>query len=94
MSARLRVRLTPRGGADRIDAVETDADGLPLVRARVRSAPVDGEANAALEALLAKALKTPKSAVRVARGTTARIKTVEIDGLDDAEVLARLADAL
>lgn len=94
MSARLRVRLTPRGGADRIDAVETDADGLPLVRARVRSAPVDGEANAALEALLAKALKTPKSAVRVARGTTARIKTVEIDGLGDAEVLARLADAL
>ena len=88
--ARLRVRLTPRGGADRVDAVETDEAGLPLVRARVRAAPADGQANAALEVLLARALGVPKSAVRVARGQTARIKTVEIDGLDDAGALAAL----
>ena len=91
MITRLRVRLTPRGGADRIDAIEPDPEGLLLVKARVRAAPVDGQANAALEALLAKALKTPKSSVRVARGTTARIKTVEIDGMEVAECVARLA---
>ena len=91
MTTRLRVRLTPRGGADRIDAVERGEDGLLLVRARVRAAPVDGEANAALEALLAKAMKTPRSSVRVARGASARIKTVEIDGLEPEECVARLA---
>lgn len=88
--ARLRVRLTPRGGADRIEAVEADAAGLPLVRARVRAAPTEGQANAALEKLLARALGVPRSTVRVARGQTARIKTVDIDGLEDAEALATL----
>jgi uncharacterized protein YggU (UPF0235/DUF167 family) len=57
----------------------------------VRSAPVDGKANAALEALLAKALHLPKAAVAVARGTTARLKQVAVEGLDEAEVAARLA---
>ena len=90
MTAKLRVRLTPRGGADRIDAIETDADGLTLVRARVRAAPVDGQANASLEVLLAKALKLPRSSVRVARGASARIKTVEIDGLEPGDCVAGL----
>lgn len=91
MTTKLRVRLTPRGGADRIDAVEHGEDGLLLVKARVRAAPVDGQANAALEVLLAKAMKTPKSSVRVARGASARIKTVEIDGLEPDDCAARLA---
>lgn len=91
MTAKLRVRLTPRGGADRIDAIETDADGLTLVRARVRAAPVDGQANASLEILLARSLKLPRSSVRVARGASARMKTVEINGLEPEDCAARLA---
>lgn len=87
----LAVRLTPRAGADRIDGWATDAAGREHLKARVRAAPVDGEANAALEALLAKALGVPKSAVRVARGASARLKQVAVDGLDEAEVRARLS---
>jgi len=91
MTARLRVRLTPRGGADRIEGFRDDPEGRPLLHARVRAAPVEGEANAALEALLARALGLPRSAVRVARGGAARVKTVEVEGLEEAEARARLA---
>lgn len=61
------------------------------MKARVRAAPEKGEANAALEALLAKALGLPKSHVRVARGGKARLKTVEIEGKSAAEIAAFLA---
>jgi uncharacterized protein YggU (UPF0235/DUF167 family) len=61
-----------------------------LLKARVRAAPEKGEANAALEKLLAKALGVAKSKVKVARGTTARLKTVEIEGVSDAEIAAFL----
>lgn len=89
--SRLRVRLTPSGGADRIDGVNLDEAGLPYLKARVRAAPEKGEANAALEKLLAKALGVPKSSVQVARGATARLKTIEIDGVSDTEIAAFLA---
>ncbi len=86
----LVVRLTPRGGADRIDGFGIDAAGRQHLAVRVRAAPAEGEANAALESLLARSLGLPRSAVRVARGATARLKTIEIDGLDEAALHAAL----
>ena len=47
------VRLTPRGGRDAIDGIEQRADGQCVLKARVRAAASEGEANAALVALLA-----------------------------------------
>jgi len=91
MSAcRLRVRVTPRGGADRIDGIQTDADGRSVVRVRVRAAPADGEANAAVIAVLAKALNLPKARLELVAGATARNKAIWIDGLDEIEILDRL----
>lgn len=87
LSARLRVRLTPSGGADRIDSAVRDESGLYL-KARVRAAPENNEANRALEALIAKAFGVAKSKVSVARGHTARIKVLEIEEATDAEVAA------
>jgi len=87
---RLRVRVTPRGGADRIDAIETDEAGRPLIRLRVRAAPAEGEANSAVIATLAKALGLPKSRLELVAGHTARLKVVSIDGLDEVDALARL----
>ena len=81
--ARLRVRLTPRGGRDAIDGWR---DGVLL--ARVAAAPAGGAANEALVRLLAKALGVPKSRVAVVSGASARIKTVEIEGLDGAALVA------
>ena len=51
---------------------------------RVSAAPADGAANAAVVALIAKALKIPRSAVRIAAGETARVKRLELDGVDAA----------
>ncbi len=85
------MRLTPAGGADRIDGVGRDEKGQLYLKARVRAAPEHGEANKALEALLAKALGVAKGKVSVTRGTTARLKTIEIDGASDAEIAAFVA---
>jgi uncharacterized protein (TIGR00251 family) len=74
------VRLTPRGGRDAIDGVDTLADGRVILKIRVRAAPSDGEANAALVGFLARSVGVPASRVRVAAGATARIKRVEIAG--------------
>jgi uncharacterized protein YggU (UPF0235/DUF167 family) len=86
--SRLRVRLTPSGGADRIDGRARDADGNAYLKARVRAAPENNEANRALEALIAKALGVAKSKVSVSRGATARFKLLKIEGASDAEISA------
>lgn len=85
--SRLRVRLTPSGGADRIDGHATDENG-PYLKARVRAPPEDNKANRALEALIAKALGMAKSNVTVSRGGTSRMKTLEIEGVSEAEITA------
>lgn len=90
---RLTVRLTPRGGRDAIDGVETLADGRPVLKLRVRVAPSDGEANAALLALLARELGLPRSSVTLAAGATARLKTVALTGEPEA-LAARLRTRL
>ena len=63
----------------------------PVLKARVVAPPVEGEANAALIKLIAKTLDIPRSAVRLVAGQTARLKVLEIDGLDEAEVRRRLS---
>jgi uncharacterized protein YggU (UPF0235/DUF167 family) len=85
------VRLTPSGGADHIDGAMRDADGKLILKVRVRAVPEDGKANAALEKLLAKALGVAKGKVQVARGATARVKQLEIEGVSEAEITAFLA---
>lgn len=86
LSAKLKVKLTPAGGADRIDRRALDANGEAYLKARVRAAPEKGEANAALEALLANALGAAKAKVKVARGISARMKIVEVEGASAAEL--------
>ena len=91
----LAVRLTPKGGRDAIDGVETLADGRVVLKARVRVAPTEGQANDALCRLLAEALGVPRSAVTVAAGATARVKRIAISGEPGKIVVAleRLAAA-
>jgi uncharacterized protein len=89
--SRLLVRLTPSGGADRIDGVGRDGEGRAYLKVRVRAPPEDGKANAALTALIAKALGLAKSKVSVARGASARLKALEIAGVSEAEMAALIA---
>lgn len=86
--ARLTVRVTPRGGRDAVDGWTADEAGRPVLKVRVSAAAAEGAANAAVIVLLAKALKVPKSAVRIASGDTARVKRLEIEGVDDDRIAA------
>lgn len=88
--ARLAVKLTPGASADRIDGWDVDAGGRPVLKVRVRARPVEGEANAALILFLAKSLGVSRSAVSLARGGQSRLKMIEVEGLEDGELRARL----
>ena len=76
----LDVRLTPKGGRDAIDGVETMADGRVVLKARVRAAPTDGQANDALVRLMAKTAGVPPRAVTIVGGMTSRVKRLMIAG--------------
>lgn len=89
----VEVRLTPRGGRDAIEGIEQRADGRAVLKARVRAAPSDGEANAALCRLVAAALDVAPRDVTIAAGAASRIKRVLIKGQAAAMIatLRRLA---
>src|SRR5664279_6095057 len=74
------LQVTPRGGRDDIDGVETLANGRAVVKVRVRAIADGGEANRAVMELMAKALGVPKANVRILSGTTSRLKQVAVDG--------------
>lgn len=82
----LRVRVTPRGGRDAFDGVETLADGRAVLKLRVRAAPAEGAANEAVRRVVAATVGRPASAVVLAGGAMARVKTLSIAG--DASALA------
>jgi uncharacterized protein (TIGR00251 family) len=82
---RLRVRVKPRSSRD---GLAGEQEGALVVR--LQAPPVEGAANEALVRVLARALGTPRSGVRIVRGDTARLKLVEIAGLPLAVVRERL----
>ena len=84
-AAQLRVRVQPRAKRDEIAGERAGA-----VLVRVTAPPVDGKANAAVCALIAKAAGVPKRNVSVARGEGSRDKVVRVEGIE----LAALRRAL
>ncbi|MBY0256921.1 DUF167 domain-containing protein [Methylobacterium sp.] len=87
---RFALRLTPRANRDGLDGLVADAEGRVALQVRVAAPPVEGAANAALIAYLAKALKLRRSDVRIVSGETARLKIVVLSGEGPA-LAARLA---
>ena len=85
----LSVRLTPNGGRDAIDGVETGSEDECYLKARVSVAPEKGKANKALIALIAKSIGIPKSALSLVSGDTARKKILRIEG-DPEDLIERL----
>jgi uncharacterized protein (TIGR00251 family) len=80
------LRLTPRAGHDSLDGIGRLSDGSDVAIAHVRALPAEGAANKALIAILAKALRVPKSAVKIVAGASARLKQIRIAG--DAPLLS------
>lgn len=90
---RLSVRLTPSGGRDALEKLETVADGDVVLKARVSAVPENGKANKALIALLAKSLRVPKSAISFISGETARKKILRIEA-DPEDLIIKLEKLL
>jgi uncharacterized protein (TIGR00251 family) len=86
----LTVRLTPKGGRDEVNGIETLSDGRAVLKARVRALPEDGAANAALVKLIAKVVGIAASRVTVQSGHTSRLKVLKIEG-DGADIAAMIA---
>ena len=81
------MRVTPRGGRDAFGAGTAEH-----FAARLAAAPVDGAANAALIALVAKSFGVAKRDVALIAGQSARLKRLEIQG--DPTALAERAASL
>jgi len=76
----VRVRVTPRARRPGVDGLAEGPAGQPLLKVCVTAAPADGEANAAVVALLAREWRLPKSTLSVVSGAASRIKTIGIAG--------------
>jgi uncharacterized protein (TIGR00251 family) len=86
--SRVRIHLSP--GARRTEIAGRHGDAWKV---RVAAQPERGRANAALQRLLAEALRVPLADVRLLAGHTSRSKVVEVEGLDSEEVDRRLHTA-
>ena len=75
----VRVCLTPKSSLDAVEGVGQTAEGAAFL-ARVRAMPAEGEANTAIERLVARWLDVPKSTVRVTGGAKSRVKSLTIGG--------------
>ncbi|MFN0094551.1 MAG: DUF167 domain-containing protein [Dehalococcoidia bacterium] len=82
--ARLTVHVTPRASRESV----VWADGA--VRVRVTAPPVEGAANAAVAAALARALGLPPRDLALVTGAASRTKVFDVP-LSLEEVAARLA---
>lgn len=88
----IALKVTPRGGRDAIEGVETLADGRAVLKVRVRAVADGGQANRAVIELLASAVGVPRARVRILSGATSRQKQVAIAG--DAAALTEALRAL
>ncbi|MCL5257241.1 MAG: DUF167 family protein [Chloroflexi bacterium] len=79
------LRVAPRSSRNCLDGV---VEGE--LRLRVTAAPVEGAANAAIIALLAKQLGIAKGQVSIIGGETSRHKRVLITGVSQAAIRAAL----
>lgn len=74
----LRVKATPNAKRNEIVGWQDDPMVGKVLRVRIQSPPVDGKANKALTAFIAKSLGVSKSQVKLCKGMTSRIKTFTV----------------
>ncbi|MBI1800135.1 MAG: YggU family protein [Chloroflexi bacterium] len=70
------VKVTPRASNNQLEGWHGDA-----LKVRLQAPPVDGKANAALIALLARALNVNQQQIQIISGETSRHKRVRVQGL-------------
>ncbi|MEZ0326449.1 MAG: DUF167 domain-containing protein [Fimbriimonas sp.] len=81
----ITVRVTPRSSRN---SVELDGE---VVRIRVTAPPFDGQANAEVCKILAKALRIAPSYLMIVRGEASREKVIQVQGLSKEEIYLLLS---
>jgi uncharacterized protein len=82
-------RVTPKSARDGVDGMAETPGGSAL-KVRVRAVAEDGEANRAVERVVAEWLGLPRTRVKLVQGQRSRVKTLDIEG-DRRELELRLA---
>ena len=85
----LRLHVQPRAAHNQVAGLQGEA-----LKLRLTSPPVDGKANKAVVAFLARLLDLPKSSLSLRSGLQSRSKTVRIENADEAQLRARLQTLL
>ncbi|CAN1569417.1 COG1872 Uncharacterized conserved protein [Fimbriimonadaceae bacterium] len=81
---KLLIRVSPKASRNLVELREG------VVRVYVTTAPTDGQANAAVIELLAKKLGIATSHLTIVRGETSREKLIDVEGISDTEIAAKL----
>ena len=84
-SCTIKVRVQPKSSLNRVDGFQDGA-----LRVRVTAAPTEGQANAAVIAILAKTLGVSKSRLEIIRGHSSRDKVISVDALTEQEVRRKI----
>ncbi|MCD5404017.1 MAG: DUF167 domain-containing protein [SAR202 cluster bacterium] len=84
-SCTIKVRVQPKSSRNQVDGFQDGA-----LRVRVTAAPTEGQANAAVIAILAKTLGVSKSRLEIIRGYSSRDKVVSVDTLTEQEVQRKI----
>ena len=84
-SCTIKIRVQPKSSRNQVDGFQDGA-----LRVRVTAAPTEGQANAAVIAILAKTLGVSKSRLEVIRGYNSRDKVVSVDTLTEQEVQRKI----
>ena len=79
--ARIAVKVHPRARRSRITGRFGEGWKLDLA-----APPVDGRANEECVRFFAELTQVPRARVRIVLGATARLKVVEIEGMEQAEL--------
>lgn len=85
----LRLHVQPRAAANGLAGMQGD-----MLKIRLTTPPVDGKANKAVVAYLAKLFHLPQSAFSIKRGQQSRSKTLVIMGADAQQVRSALTALL
>jgi len=84
-SCTIKIRVQPKSSRNQVDGFQDGA-----LRVRVTAAPTEGQANAAVIAILAKTLGVSKSRLEIIRGHSSRDKVISVDALTEQEVRRKI----
>lgn len=89
-SALLHCRVTPKAKKSEVLGWMTDERGIRRLKVKLAAPPVDGKANQELVKFLSKKLAVSRSRLKLVSGEKSRLKTVQVNGMDESQLEALL----